>query len=71
MYYVARDKWGYLMLFRGKPINDDGDWVDTFDQSCETICELDKTDLPEVTYGNSPVKIKLVPVFESETPGKE
>lgn len=56
--WIARDKDGTLCLFRNKPILDVYYW---FDNSVKTGCiaELLKTDLPEVTFENSPQEVEL------------
>ena len=60
--WIARDKDDTLCLFREKPTLDVYYWFDNSLGMTGCIAELLKTDFPEITFENSPqrVKIKLI-----------
>ncbi len=58
--YIARDEDGGLYLFNNKPIKDeDGYWIDSVDLRKDYLSDLDRNWFCEVTYENSPQKVKL------------
>ena len=64
--WIARDKNGDICLYKKKPQLDRIYW---YDKSCGEdgcICFLNKAEYPEVTFENSPQKVRLELVKEEE-----
>ena len=70
--WIARDKDGDLCLFYGKPTKNECDqWeidLDLFgdDPNVAYYCDLPREVYPEITFENSPVKIKLIIPYETQ-----
>lgn len=56
-YYIARDLWGALFMYRGKPERRTSTWYapDRFQQ-------LDADSFPEVKWESEPLEVTIVPV---------
>lgn len=60
-YYIARDKNGYLYLFNNEPeiTNNDTFISSKRDTNFSSCLYIDKNLFPEVTWENSPRKVKI------------
>jgi hypothetical protein len=54
--WIARDKDGDIWAYNGKPERYNGYFSKASVNDC---CELDRKDYPWITFGNSPVEVKL------------
>ena len=67
-YWLARDDDNSLYLYKGKPIKSDQGWFLGNDH--DGYIKLSRTNFPEVTLKNSPVKVDIAIIIRQPIGGK-